>query len=75
MMNLYSVENIFAVHLSYSVSISCHDDLARIRDLPACGEVNLPQVRPPCELREPSDTRLLLQIDSVGGSSVVCPGI
>ena len=75
MMNLFSVENSFAVHMGYSVSKSCYDDLARIRDLPACGEVNLPQVRPPCQLREPSDTRLLLQIASVGGSSEVCPRI
>ena len=65
----------FTDQMGFSVSLPCRDALARTRGLPACGEVNLPQMRPPCELREPSDTRLLLQMASVSGSREVCPRV
>ena len=63
---------LFTVY-SFSVPVLCRKDLARIKGLPGCGQVDLNRVRPPCELREPQDTKMLRSVASVSGTSEVCP--
>ena len=57
----------------YSVPMECRDDLARTRGLPVCSEVDLTRMLPPCELREPKDTQVLIQVAAVSGSLEVRP--
>ena len=60
---------------SFSVSMSCREDLARISDLPACSTLDLFRRRAPCELRDPQDTRALYAVVSVSGGRKLHVGL
>ena len=60
---------------SFSVSMSCREDLARTSDLPTCSTLDLFRRRAPCELRDPQDTRALYAVVSVSGDRKVHVGL
>ena len=60
---------------SFSVSLSCREDLAKTSELPACSTLDLFRRRAPCELRDPQDTRALFDATSVSGDQKVHVGL
>ena len=49
------------------VSLVCRADLARVRDLPDCSDIDLHHQRSPCSLSQPADTAALTKVAAVSG--------
>ena len=57
---------------SFVVSNTCRDHLAKTRGFRPCHLMDANRERPACEVREQSDTRVLLSVASISGMIQVC---
>ena len=56
---------------NFVVPLKCREDLARTPDLPSCSDLDLTYRRPPCQLKEPADTRALNAVAALSGDTKV----